>query len=81
MVVIAYVHDSTSIYDSFFLEHLTSKNIVYFLTFNQHPKFVNRASKRAMKKVNETVNWHSNSQILNALIAKLVKSKRKEELT
>lgn len=43
MAVIAYIHDGTSIYDSFFLDYLTQNNTVYLLTFNKHPKFTSRA--------------------------------------
>lgn len=40
MVVIAYLHDGTSVYDELFLEYLTKKNSVYFLTFHNRPRFV-----------------------------------------
>lgn len=40
MAVIAYLHDGTSVYDELFLEHLTKKNSVYFLTFHNRPRFV-----------------------------------------
>jgi glycosyltransferase involved in cell wall biosynthesis len=40
MITIAYFHDGTSVYDKMFLEHLTEKNKLYFLTFWPKPRFV-----------------------------------------
>lgn len=57
-MVIAYVHDGTSVYDSFFLEYLTSNNTVYFLTFNQSPKFTGKAK---VIKMNEPFLTNSTS--------------------
>lgn len=40
MFKVVYTHDGTNVYDLFFLEHLTGKHIVHFLTFNSDPRFV-----------------------------------------
>lgn len=44
MFKVVYTHDGTNVYDLFFLEHLTEKHIVYFLTFNPEPRFVSAKS-------------------------------------
>lgn len=44
MLKIAYANDGTSVYDRFFLDHLTQKYAVYFVTFNAGPKFVSAKS-------------------------------------
>jgi len=42
MVVIAYLHDGTSVYDELFLNYLTKDHTVYFLTFNRKPHAVSK---------------------------------------
>ena len=52
-VKLAYANDGTSVYDLFFLKHLTKKNTVYFLTFNNNPQFA--SSKAIVKKMSWSV--------------------------
>lgn len=40
LVKLAYSHDGTSTYDTFFLEQFAKENTVYFLTFNRKPHMV-----------------------------------------
>jgi glycosyltransferase involved in cell wall biosynthesis len=51
MLKIAYAHDGTNVYDQFFLDHLTQKCKVYFVTFNSNPKFV--SAKSIMSQIPE----------------------------
>jgi len=44
MLKIAYANDGTNLYDRFFLDHLTQKYVVHFVTFNADPKFVSTKS-------------------------------------
>jgi len=50
MATIAYFHDGTSIYDELFLEHLTKRNNVDFLTFNAKPRFISKARAIIMRE-------------------------------
>jgi len=60
MVKLAYVNDGTSVYDLLFLKRLTKENTVYFLTFNNDPRFV--SSETIVKKMLWSVSADSKTE-------------------
>ena len=60
MVKLAYVNDGTSVYDLLFLKRLAKENTVYFLTFNNDPRFV--SSETIVKKMLWSVSAESKTE-------------------
>ena len=77
MVKLAYANDGTSVYDLLFLKRLTKQNTVYFLTFNNDPRFV--SSETIVKKMPWSVSAESKREgvymyalcLLRALLLKM----------
>jgi len=77
MVKLAYANDGTSVYDLLFLKRLTKENTVYFLTFNNDPRFV--SSETIVKKMPWSVSAESKREgvymyalcLLRALLLKM----------